>query len=243
LGVYVHFPWCLEKCPYCDFLSIASPRDSIPHAEYAAAVLNELEQRAAELTGYTLKSVFIGGGTPSLWHPAELGRVVEAILARFDAASENTEITVECNPTSLDLAHAKQLVDHGVNRLSVGVQALDRARLEFLGRLHDPSQALSAVRAALSSSVPRVSADLIFGVAGQSVEQARDEARTVAELGVTHLSAYALTIEPGTRFGALARKAIEDADALDDKDTADLFTEVSREADKYLWFVEAHRPQ
>jgi len=203
MGVYVHFPWCLQKCPYCDFLSLPLARDQIPHAAYADAVLAELDGR---LKGDPpeLVSVFFGGGTPSLWRSSELGRVLKAVLSH--SRTEEVEITVECNPSSFDRDVALALLDIGVNRVSIGVQSLDAGRLAFLGRLHDSAGALAAIETALRAGFARVSADLIFGVAGQEPEAAAREARTVAELGLSHVSAYALTIEPGTRFGALARK-------------------------------------
>ncbi len=208
LGIYVHFPWCLKKCPYCDFLSVAAAREAIPHRAYADAVLRELSARLPLLAApYRLESIFFGGGTPSLWQTDELGRVLEALLAAFagQRASE-LEITAECNPTSLDLDKARALRDVGVNRLSLGVQGLDAERLAFLGRLHDPAGGLDAARAALGAGMPRVSVDFIFGVAGQAPEQAAREATLLAELGTTHVSAYALTIESGTDFGARAKK-------------------------------------
>src|SRR5690606_5437222 len=128
LGVYVHFPYCLKKCPYCDFLSVAADRAELPHGRYADAVLAELARRAPELGRRRLRSVFFGGGTPSLWHAEDLGRVLRAILDTFDAPAE-VEVTVECNPTSLDRARAAALIDQGVNRLSVGVQSLSEERL------------------------------------------------------------------------------------------------------------------
>ena len=240
MGVYVHFPWCLKKCPYCDFVSYAAPRESIDHAGYADAVIAELERRRPALGGRRLATVFFGGGTPSLWEAPELGRVLAAIRAAFhDGASpqtpagsasgpanggepggagearasgamrEEVEVTVECNPTSLDEERARALVGVGVNRLSVGVQGLDAGRLSFLGRLHGPEDGLEALRAALSAGVPRVSGNLIYGVAGGREEQAGEaaaEASRVAATGVTHVSAYSLTIEPGTQFGELARR-------------------------------------
>lgn len=206
LGVYVHFPWCLQKCPYCDFLSVAAPREAVPHASYADAALSELARRRQDIGG-RLSSVFFGGGTPSLWNPVDLGRVLRAIRDAFPGREE-PEITVECNPSSFDEDRGRALVDAGVNRVSIGVQSLDRSRLQFLGRLHDPDGGLRAVEAALRAGVPRVSADLIFGVAGQTPEDAVREASAVADLGVTHLSAYALTIERNTKFGALSRKGL-----------------------------------
>lgn len=254
-GAYVHFPWCLKKCPYCDFLSIPvepqrltspgssprrlprapldapSARQVLPHEAYADAVLWELEARLPGLNLTTRPaSIFFGGGTPSLWAPEQLGRVVTALSrggpprnpapGAARGATETAapppetpaleapplEVTVECNPTSFDEEHARRLVDVGVNRISLGVQSLDPGRLEFLGRLHDPEGALQAIAAARRAGVPRVSADLIFGVAGQTPEQAAAEVRRLAATGVTHLSAYALTIESNTHFGTLARR-------------------------------------
>jgi oxygen-independent coproporphyrinogen-3 oxidase len=223
IGVYVHFPWCLKKCPYCDFVSFAQEPAAIAHERYADAVISELERRSEALADRTLVTVFFGGGTPSLWAPSALGRVLDAIKRRAKQITDDLEVTVECNPTSLDEDKARALVDVGVNRLSVGVQGTDRERLEFLGRLHNPAGGLEAVVAAVRAGVPRVSADLIYGVAlpdagpsarylsggpvrEQSPAEAAAEARRVAETGVTHVSAYSLTIEPGTRFGELSRR-------------------------------------
>jgi len=210
ISVYVHFPWCLKKCPYCDFVSFAKDRADIDHAGYADAVLAELSLRREALQGRRLRSVFFGGGTPSLWAPSELGRVLRAIREAAGGGDDDVEITVECNPTSLDEERARALLGEGVNRLSVGVQGLDPERLRFLGRLHDADGGLASVEAALRSGMPRVSADLIYGVAtgsaAPSATEAAAEVERVASTGVTHVSAYSLTIEPGTQFGELARK-------------------------------------
>jgi oxygen-independent coproporphyrinogen-3 oxidase len=152
-----------------------------------------------------LASVFFGGGTPSLWEPAELGRVLRAIRGAFGSHDSELEITVECNPSSLDQRRAAELCDAGVNRLSIGVQSLDAQRLRFLGRLHDGPGALAAVRAALAE-IPRVSADLMFGMPEQTPDDFLSEVSQVLELGLKHLSVYALTIEPQTQFGELYRK-------------------------------------
>ena len=204
-SVYVHFPWCLAKCPYCDFASGAIRPAEVPHTRYADAVLRELEARAPALGERRLASVFFGGGTPSLWDPRELGRVLGAVRAAFEHEEPDLEVTVECNPTSLDRAKAAALRDAGVTRLSIGMQSLDAERLRFLGRLHDPEGALRAVSEALLE-VPRVSGDLMFGMPGQKAEDLAAEIERVLETGVRHVSAYALTIEPGTQFGALHRK-------------------------------------
>jgi len=203
-GVYVHFPWCLAKCPYCDFVSYATDRAQIDHAAYADAVVAELEARLPSLAGRTVASLFFGGGTPSLWEPRQLGRIVSAVRERLDC-SDDLEVTVECNPTSIDAERARALVEVGVGRVSIGVQSLRDDRLEHLGRLHDAEGGRRAVLDALQA-VPRVSADLIFGLPGQTPEQARDEALELAGLGLCHVSCYQLTIEPGTRFGELAKR-------------------------------------
>ncbi len=205
-SVYVHFPFCLAKCPYCDFVSYATERRSIDHQGYADAVLRELEARSATMRGaLCIDSVFFGGGTPSLWEPAELGRVLDGVRRTFEIA-DDLEVTVECNPTSLDRARAEALGKAGVNRLSIGVQALETDQLRFLGRLHDAPGGLAALDAALASGMPRVSADLIFGLPDQSPENACAQALTLADRGPSHLSCYQLTIEAGTPFGDLARK-------------------------------------
>jgi putative oxygen-independent coproporphyrinogen III oxidase len=211
-GAYVHFPWCLAKCPYCDFVSFVTPE--IDHAGYADAVIREIEARSRDFEELRrpkrrLKSIFFGGGTPSLWDARELGRVLAAVRGAFGAeggVADDLETTVECNPTSLDRDRAVALVDAGATRVSIGVQSLRDERLRFLGRLHDARGAMAAVRGALEAGVPRVSADLIFGLPGQSPTEARDEALELIGLGLSHVSCYQLTIEAGTRFGELARR-------------------------------------
>jgi putative oxygen-independent coproporphyrinogen III oxidase len=205
LAVYVHFPWCLQKCPYCDFASASIRRGDVPHRAYADAVLRELEWHASQGPLGDLASVFFGGGTPSLWEPGELGRVLEQICAAFDTRPDDLEVTVECNPSSLDRAKAAALREQGVNRLSIGVQALDAARLRYLGRLHDAEGALTALRGAIAE-MPRVSGDLMFGTPGQPPAAFLGEVQRLVDLGLSHLSVYALTIEPNTQFGELHRK-------------------------------------
>ncbi|MFK7988244.1 MAG: radical SAM family heme chaperone HemW [Sandaracinaceae bacterium] len=201
-SVYVHFPWCLKKCPYCDFASGAVRHDDVPHAAYADAVIAELTSRP--MADRELVSVFFGGGTPSLWAPAQLGRVLCAVRGAFRAEAPGLEVTVECNPTSIDEDHVRALADVGVNRISIGVQSLDDGRLGFLGRLHDAEGALTALRGA-TAAMPRVSADLMFGMPDQLPRDFVEELERVLDTGVEHVSAYALTVEPGTQFGALRR--------------------------------------
>lgn len=223
--LYIHFPWCLAKCPYCDFVSYAAPRESIDHAGYADAVLREADARAEQLEHerrqdgtaheskfakpFTITSIFFGGGTPSLWEPSELGRVLRHLKKRFAVpAHPAAEVTVECNPTSLDEDRARALVNEGVDRLSIGTQSLRAEQLRFLGRLHDPDGARRAVESAKAAGVPRVSTDLIFGLPDQSVQDARDQALALADAGLRHLSCYQLTIEPGTQFGERKKRGL-----------------------------------
>jgi putative oxygen-independent coproporphyrinogen III oxidase len=217
-SVYVHFPWCLSKCPYCDFATRAVDATEVLHGAYADAVLRELSARGPALAGRRLVSVFFGGGTPSLWDASALGRVLQHIRSAFADGVDDLEVTVECNPSSLDRATVAALRDVGVGRISVGVQSLDDDRLRFLGRRHDRAGALRALGAAVAE-MPRVSADLMFGMPDQGPGHVKDEARRLLDLGLSHVSAYALTIEPGTLFGELHRRGklqVADEDAYAD---------------------------
>jgi putative oxygen-independent coproporphyrinogen III oxidase len=205
-SIYVHFPWCLAKCPYCDFVSYATERTAIDHEGYADAVLREASHRARTFSG-SIGSVFLGGGTPSLWEPSAIGRVLASFRELFDIR-DDVEITAECNPTSLDRDRASALVAAGVHRLSIGTQSLRRDQLAFLGRLHDAAGARTAIEGALAAGVPRVSTDLIFGMPEQSPEDARGQALALADLGLRHLSCYQLTIEPGTQFGERKKRGL-----------------------------------
>jgi oxygen-independent coproporphyrinogen-3 oxidase len=210
-SIYIHFPWCLAKCPYCDFVSYASDREDIDHVGYADAVLREAEGRAHQLErrGSTLQigSIFFGGGTPSLWEPRELGRVLARLRELFPTRPD-LETSVECNPTSLDLERARALKDVGIDRLSIGTQSLRAEQLKFLGRLHDPDGARRAIEAALASGIARVSTDLIFGLPDQTTEDAAEQADALAATGLRHLSCYQLTIEPGTQFGERKKRGL-----------------------------------
>lgn len=225
LSVYIHFPWCLRKCPYCDFATSPLERAAIPHADYADAVLRELSMRLEALPDSRLISVFFGGGTPSLWEPRALGRVLAGIDVAFPVRAPEVEITVECNPSSLDAEHARALREVGVNRLSVGVQSLDDAELAFLGRLHDRALAERALDAA-QRSFERVSADLMFALPGQPAERFDGYVERLLARGLSHVSAYALTIEPATKFGADARAGL--LQAAPDESYARMFEGIAR---------------
>ncbi|MFZ5440227.1 MAG: radical SAM family heme chaperone HemW [Myxococcota bacterium] len=193
-GVYVHFPYCLSKCPYCDFASIAAR--VIPDERYTEAMLAELSLRLAAqgLRGRTVDSVFIGGGTPSLWAPRSVARVLEALDAALPFA-RGCEITLEANPGAADAARFAEYRAAGVNRLSMGVQSFEATTLATLGRAHDGPTAERAWEAARRAGFDNVSMDFIYGVHGQTEAQVAADVRRAAALGPEHLSAYALTLD------------------------------------------------
>lgn len=213
LGVYVHFPFCTVRCPYCDFA--VDTRREIPHDGYAAAVNAEIAARApwfqpphAE-TAPALASIYFGGGTPGLWRPDALATVVAAALRAFGAAPEaGREVTVEANPGEMGEDNLRALRAAGVNRLSLGLQALEDRLLRAIGRApaSDAAAGPAAFRAARAAGFDNVSVDLMFGLPGQSFDDWRRSVDAVLALGPEHVSAYALTIERGTEFGARARR-------------------------------------
>jgi oxygen-independent coproporphyrinogen-3 oxidase len=194
-GLYVHFPYCLRRCPYCDF-TIAIAR-SIPGARYASAVLAELRLRVAERPAWAerpLDSIYLGGGTPSLWDPREVGRVLQGIAGALPLAP-GAEISLEANPEVADSARLAGYRSAGVNRLSLGIQSFEAAVLAMLGRSHSPSDAEDAFRGARAAGFENVSVDLIHGVPGQSFAGAVADARRAAALGPEHVSSYVLTVD------------------------------------------------
>lgn len=194
LGVYVHFPYCLSKCPYCDFASTAAKR--IPDERYTEAVLRELDARVAAfgLGGREVTSIFIGGGTPSLWSPASVARVLEAISTHLRVAAR-CEVTLEANPGAADAERFADFRAAGVNRLSMGVQSFEAQTLTTLGRAHDGDTAVRAYESARRAGFDNVSMDFIYGVHGQTEAQVEADARRAVALGSEHLSAYALTLD------------------------------------------------
>jgi oxygen-independent coproporphyrinogen-3 oxidase len=205
LGVYVHFPFCGVRCPYCDFA--VDTRAEIPHDAYADAVIAELGARRAWFDGAgPLASIYFGGGTPGLWRPDALGRVLEAARTAFGGPPASTlEITVEANPREVDEAHLRALRAAGVNRLSLGAQAFEDRLLRALGRNHDAAAIPVAVAAARAAGFEALSIDLMFGLPGQSRDDWRRALDAAIALAPDHVSAYALTIERATAFGALDR--------------------------------------
>ena len=189
-GLYVHFPWCSFRCPYCDF-AVTTSRP-IPGARYAAAVIEEIRRRAPAFAGRPCATLFLGGGTPSLWEASAIARVVEA--ARALGLPRGAEVTIEANPESADAARAAAWREAGVNRVSIGVQSFDPSVLHKLGRRHGPADAERAIRE-VASVIGNVSVDLIHGGRRSSVATARADAGRLVSLPVTHVSSYALTLD------------------------------------------------
>ena len=216
-GIYVHWPFCLAKCPYCDFNSHV--RDSVDQARWARAFVREIDDFAADLPGRTVTSIFFGGGTPSLMEPETLDAVLQAIRRNW-AVSDVVEVTAEANPTSAEATKFAAFADAGVNRLSLGVQALDSGALKYLGREHSLDEALEALKMGREKFC-RVSFDLIYARPGQSLKAWENELGRAIAMGGDHLSLYQLTLEPGTAFYAAWQRG--DLVPLDDDEAADFF--------------------
>jgi putative oxygen-independent coproporphyrinogen III oxidase len=197
LSVYVHIPWCVRKCPYCDFNS-HEVRGELPEQEYVDAVIGDLEAALPSIWGRTVRSVFFGGGTPSLLSPVAIDRLLSALRARVSLDPE-AEITLEANPGTLEAGKFAAFRSAGVNRLSIGVQSFDARYLQALGRIHDTQQAINAIEAA-KTCFDNINVDLMYALPGQSVDEALDDVNKLLDLAPQHVSAYHLTIEPNTLF-------------------------------------------
>src|SRR5256885_2101970 len=193
LGIYIHFPYCLWKCPYCDFASRAEA--VIPQERYTEAVVRELRGRASEYArpARQVVSIYFGGGTPSLWDPSQVGRVLAACRDRFDVQA-GAEVTLEANPGTTDEGRFTAFRALGFNRLSIGVQSFTDSQLHVLGRKHSACDAERAFRTARAAGFDNVSLDLIHGGSGHTVEAAARDAASAVALGPEHVSAYALTL-------------------------------------------------
>ena len=202
LALYIHWPFCLAKCPYCDFNSHV--RDVIPQARFAAALRAELAWEAARLGRRRLGSIFFGGGTPSLMAPETVAALIADAHRLFDA-EPGLEVTLEANPTSVEAGKLAAFRDAGVNRASLGVQSLDPAALQMLGREHSAAQAIAALETA-RAIFPRLSFDLIYARPGQTMAAWQAELHRALDLAADHLSLYQLTIEPGTAFEGRYRR-------------------------------------
>ena len=197
LGLYLHIPFCKRRCRYCAFVSNA--RRPLPEAAYAAALLREMEARAGALASAPLASIYFGGGTPSLFSPATIGRLIEAARSCFRVRRE-VEVTLEANPESLTPSHLARLRERGINRLSLGVQTFSEEQLERLGRIHSAAQARTAARQARAAGFDQLSLDLIFALPGQTLAELEADLDQALALEPDHLSVYELTWEKNTEL-------------------------------------------
>jgi len=200
LSLYVHMPWCVRKCPYCDFNSHSAP-EGAPTRRYIDALLADLDREAAIAGDRPIESIFLGGGTPSLFAPAEIGRLLDAVRHRFALAAD-VEITMEANPGTVECGAPAGYREAGVNRLSIGAQSFDDETLQKLGRIHGGDDIRRAVTDARLAGFDNLNIDIMHGLPGQTVEKACADLRSAAELNPTHLSWYQLTLEPNTVFHA-----------------------------------------
>ncbi len=210
-GLYIHVPFCLRKCPYCDFYSVVFSREAAEN--YTCAVVRNIERCRGK--GISVDTVYFGGGTPSLLTPRQVGRILEAAHKSFSL--EQPEITMECNPSSSDYDKLCAYRSVGVNRLSFGVQSADDCQLRTLGRLHTFRQACGAVEDAVKAGFFNISCDIMLGLCNQTVDSLRDSVDKISSLPITHISAYMLKIEENTPYNCdEIKKAVADDEAVSD---------------------------
>ena len=217
LSLYIHFPWCVRKCPYCDFNS-HEPRSALDQDGYIDALIADLESALPLIWGRRVQTVFMGGGTPSLFSPAHIDRLLRALDARLKL-NPDAEITLEANPGTLEIAQFAGYRAAGVNRLSIGVQSFDPGHLSALGRIHGADEARRAAEQA-SRHFDTFNLDIMYALPGQTLEQALADVEQALALGARHLSAYHLTLEPNTLFAARPPANLPDDDLAADMQEA-----------------------
>lgn len=208
LALYIHVPWCVQKCPYCDFNSHAL-KGGVPEEAYIARLLDDLRADADWAQGRPISSIFIGGGTPSLLTPAAVTRLLTGVK-RLLPLTDSCEITLEANPGTFEQERFAGFIDAGVNRLSIGIQSLNAQQLQRLGRIHDPAQALTAARYAKQLPLRSFNLDLMHGLPEQTIAQAMADLDAIIALDPPHISWYQLTIEPNTSFASRPPRLPED---------------------------------
>lgn len=198
LGLYIHIPWCIKKCPYCDFNSHAVTGE-VPAENYIEALIRDLDQDLPGVHDRRLASIFFGGGTPSLFSPDSIHTLIEAARARIDCA-EDLEVTLEANPGTVEKNKFRGFKEAGVNRLSIGVQSFQPGHLRALGRVHSPAEAFRAAEEAHAAGIENFNLDLMYGLPAQQRGESRDDVQNAVALGPAHISYYQLTIEAHTFF-------------------------------------------
>ena len=210
LALYVHLPWCVRKCPYCDFNSHTAG-DNAPRDRYIKALLADLENEIGRAQGRPIVSVFLGGGTPSLFPPADIATLMDGIRQRFELSSE-VEITMEANPGTVECGDPAGYRDAGINRLSIGAQSFDATMLQTLGRIHSVDDIARAVTDAQQAGFDNINIDIMYALPGQAVDGALKDLRMAADLQPAHISWYQLTLEPNTVFHARPPAGLPDND-------------------------------
>ena len=235
LSLYVHLPWCIRKCPYCDFNSHEMPKAELPEQRYIDAVIADLEAALPLIWGRTIHSIFIGGGTPSLFSPAAIDRLLGDIRARL-RLEPDCEITMEANPGTFEKDRFRAYRSAGVTRLSIGVQSFNDDHLKALGRVHDRAQALAAVEEA-AHAFDTFNLDMMYALPGQSMAQVGQDMATALQFAPPHISIYHLTIEPNTYFAKFPPAIPEEDTAYD---MLDHITELTAAAGLYRYEVSGY---
>ena len=212
LSLYVHLPWCVRKCPYCDFNSHTAGA-SPPKQRYIDALLADLEREVEKAGGRTIESIFLGGGTPSLFSPDEIGRLLDGVTTRFSVATD-VEVTMEANPGTVEFGTPAAYRETGVNRLSIGAQSFDDDALQRLGRIHSSDDIRRTVNEAVAAGFDNFNIDIMHGLPGQTVAAALRDIEAAAALAPTHVSWYQLTLEPNTVFHARPPEDLPDEEGL-----------------------------
>lgn len=217
LSLYIHFPWCLQKCPYCDFNS-HQIKNTLDETAYIQALLTDLQTELPHFWGRSVETIFMGGGTPSVFQAASINQLLSGIRALVKL-QPNAEITLEANPSTFERERFQGFRDAGVNRLSIGVQSFDDTQLQRLGRIHNAHDAHQAIEHA-QEIFERVNIDLMYALPHQSVQAACKDVQTAIQFGVSHISAYQLTLEPNTAFGHTPPQGLPQDDDLYDIELA-----------------------
>lgn len=243
LSLYVHFPWCVQKCPYCDFNS-HSIKQTIPEKEYIEALLEDLDQELPAVWGRSITSIFIGGGTPSLMSVSAMDHLLSGIRARLPFLSD-MEITMEANPGTVEAEKFRGFFNAGVNRISIGVQSFNNNFLKVLGRIHQADEAKNAFQIARDSGFKNINIDLMYALPGQSIDQALNDLQIATDLLPEHLSWYQLTLEPNTAFHRNPPAKMADDDRLADISEQGLSYLLSKNYQRYevsAFSLSGHHP-